>query len=259
MSDKTIGSIYETTDYAQFLGQEKNRKIVDRNKESFAQAFTKFGNLMPILVRKEKNKLRVIEGHHRFLTLKAMGKPIQYILTQSQLQDEDILLALNNTGKHWNGRDFIEYRMKRGEAAAKLFLTEGERIKKVTGRKLTLGSIMSFMLGHCSTTWAKDLQYQIPTETYNRYFHLVPQYEDLLRIHPTFAGTRMSASLFHVFRDPNYNHSFFMNICNSGLAKEAFKFTPQTMNQTLALVITFYNERAKKTHGKIKPLREVEA
>lgn len=132
LSPKQIQMIHETTvatvevgnrvgrttefisDYTKFKQIESNRKV-SPNPE-LLEDIGEFGQLSPVIVKSEGDKLLVLNGQHRLFHLKQLGLPVEvlYISENFKGDDFDAVKSLNVRSRNWSGRDYSEHYIKEG-------------------------------------------------------------------------------------------------------------------------------------------------
>lgn len=122
---RTVGKIYETTDYGMFKPLSQNRgsgnnQGVKKSKVKKIVQLMEAGKfiyeLSPIQVN-QKNQ--IIDGHHRLAAMKELGKPVRFIVIenerfnqQSNTQTSKVefvnnIYNVNGTNPTWTGKDLF--------------------------------------------------------------------------------------------------------------------------------------------------------
>ncbi len=132
LSPKQIQKIHETTvatvevgnrvgrttefisDYTKFKQIESNREV-SPNPE-LLEDIREFGQLSPVVVKREGDKLLILNGQHRLFHLKQLGLPVEvlYISDNFKGDDFDAVKSLNVRSRNWSGRDYSEHYIKEG-------------------------------------------------------------------------------------------------------------------------------------------------
>ena len=104
--------IHVTKDYDKFSFIKENRPIVPAKLKRLEASYKNeyFGELYPIKVNP---KYHILEGQHRYLTVKKMGLPMYYIISH-KLKMEHIGV-LNSTQDRWTAYDCVRYYALQGK------------------------------------------------------------------------------------------------------------------------------------------------
>lgn len=95
--------IYATTDYDLFHKLTGNRPVLPERIRKIISSIEEIGWIpVPIVVNE---KFEIIDGQGRFESLKALGKPIQFIIVEGIGINECTAMNINST--NWNLNDFI--------------------------------------------------------------------------------------------------------------------------------------------------------
>jgi len=87
---KTI-QICNSTDYDSFVFGIDSRRTNDKHVAKLVKSFQDVGWVGdPCLVRKQKGKLEIIDGKHRYLAGKQLGIPIVYVVTDSAIRAPEL-------------------------------------------------------------------------------------------------------------------------------------------------------------------------
>lgn len=98
---KTIGTIYQETDYSVFRKLVQNRELYEGRVGKLMASLTEKTISTPILVNE---KMEIIDGQGRFEARKRLGLPIPYYIVRGLSNDDCI--RLNQYNSKWNDRDF---------------------------------------------------------------------------------------------------------------------------------------------------------
>lgn len=108
-----VGKILRTLDYSLFAFRDENREISISNVKKIKQSLSRknvFGS-SAILVKWEDGpegwKFYIYEGQHRFVALKELNQPIDFIINQN-LEPSDIPL-MNTAGETWILRNHLKH------------------------------------------------------------------------------------------------------------------------------------------------------
>tara|TARA_Y100000592_G_C5423592_1_gene294472 strand:+ start:236 stop:976 length:741 start_codon:yes stop_codon:yes gene_type:complete len=88
---------------------EYNREINKANLKKIKESISKYGQIMPVMIT---NDDVIIDGQHRYIALKELGKDIVYVETSSFSVDD--IDQINNTRRGWNNENRIKSLATRG-------------------------------------------------------------------------------------------------------------------------------------------------
>ena len=66
----------------------------------------------PIIVYEDEDKLRIVDGQHRFTTSKELGFPVYYVICEKL--DLRKIARMNSRSDKWKNRDFLECYIRLG-------------------------------------------------------------------------------------------------------------------------------------------------
>ena len=93
--------IYKTTDYDKFTLLFGNRNVEPSDVKGMIRSMNKVDLPIPIIVKRGKNgNLVVIDGQHRLAAAKELGKPIFYIIIDSDIGLSEVR-TVNQAQKGW--------------------------------------------------------------------------------------------------------------------------------------------------------------
>lgn len=101
--------VYQSTEYKLFTMMAGNRDLNNKKIERIIREIESGNDILdevPILVKEEGKKLRILEGQHRFKIAERLLRPVHYILHQQNMSLFSIAKINSNTEK-WNPNDFI--------------------------------------------------------------------------------------------------------------------------------------------------------
>lgn len=102
--------IYTTFDYSKFNQLSYNREVNNIHVKQLAVDIEKNGLILPLTVDRDFN---IIDGQHRFLACRELGRPIKYHLVET---DVDVALTtLNNVRRSWKLSNWIDYWADKGK------------------------------------------------------------------------------------------------------------------------------------------------
>lgn len=100
-------SVYQSSDYDLFKFIESNRVVKKSHVEKLIQQINDGYEMPPIIV---KENGEILDGQHRFMALKQLGKPVEYIIKENIKQDT--LQKSNTLVSKWSVKDHINFFMK---------------------------------------------------------------------------------------------------------------------------------------------------
>lgn len=143
-----------TTDYSLLKMNKLNRAINKSQVERLTKNIKRIGLQVPIIVNRNNE---VVDGQHRFIALKNLGKPIVYLESRNWTNNEDTM-HINNTSRAWSALVLTQIRAKEGHPEVKKAYALAKRWNKETNNKLTLISAMEMLMyGPASSAIKKRL------------------------------------------------------------------------------------------------------
>lgn len=132
LNPKQIQSINETTvatvevgnrvarttefisDYTRFKLNKSNREV--NPNYALLESIEKFGQLSPLIVKREGNNFLIDDGQHRLFCLKKLGLPVEVLCMPEDFEGDsfDAIQALNACSKNWSDKDYISHYIKEG-------------------------------------------------------------------------------------------------------------------------------------------------
>jgi hypothetical protein len=108
----------KTSDYKLFEMAPENRPLHD--DPVLTASLQKFGffSWCPVIVKRNGAKLRVIVGHHRFMTAERLRIPVWYLVVDGDIPD---IFFLEGTRAKWSPEDYGRARAADSPAIAKVF------------------------------------------------------------------------------------------------------------------------------------------
>ncbi|MFD0896411.1 ParB N-terminal domain-containing protein [Loigolactobacillus binensis] len=97
--NRKIGNIYITSNYGKFKRMEGNRSLT--NFRILTKSIQKNGVLKPIIVNKN---FEILDGQHRYEAAKMSEKPVPYMFSIQNAENE--IIELNSTAKNWTLNDY---------------------------------------------------------------------------------------------------------------------------------------------------------
>lgn len=102
--DKTVGHIFETTDYDIFKRLEGNRADIERRAKKVIKSIKAVGQIKaPIIVNE---RFEIIDGQARVEAFRRLGLPIYYTVIHGIGRDECIAMNINQSS--WTLMDYIQ-------------------------------------------------------------------------------------------------------------------------------------------------------
>lgn len=99
---KEEAKVYSTTNYDLFKFLKGNRLVRPRNLVRITESMKEKQLIIPIIVNE---KMEIIDGQHRYLSSKELGKPVYFII-QEGYKIDDVERA-NRAGSNWDLNDFL--------------------------------------------------------------------------------------------------------------------------------------------------------
>ena len=97
--------IYWTNNYSLFSFVKGNRDISEKKMKKIEESINSGLNLLPHCPIVVSEKMKIIDGQHRFMVCKKMKLPIYYVIAEN-IEIRDIATLNSNTDK-WKQKDFI--------------------------------------------------------------------------------------------------------------------------------------------------------
>lgn len=107
--DKVVNQTYMTMDYDKFKFLDANRYIDRTNLSKLMNSINECQLHIDIIVNEN---FEIIDGQHRFLACKELGKPIYYKIEEGYSMDE--VVRANTAMTTWTKTDFMESFVKSG-------------------------------------------------------------------------------------------------------------------------------------------------
>jgi hypothetical protein len=200
-----------TTNYSIFKFLEGNRKINQLNLRRII-ASMKENPLITILVVNEK--MEIIDGQHRFLALKELNLPINYVVAYGYGVKE--VSILNAIGMNWTRVDYLDTYVSSGNENYIKFKEFKDRFEK-----LTFTICVRLLSGYTSNRndnfngvkgAKKDFEngyFEIKdlVSAY-KYAYMIMDFEQHFK---GFNDLTFCLTLMNIFKHPNYDHERMMN------------------------------------------------
>lgn len=236
--------IKTTSDYSQFQLMEQNRDVSMENRKAknLAKSMQQHGwlNAFPLMAKKRKGKLIVIDGQHRLAIAREYGIPVKYVI-----EDVEVDVAqLNDTSHAWTITDFVNRYAKEGHKEYIDLIEFSERY----GISVNMSSGLL-----CNTSSPGNVLHKVKAGTFritNRPMatSIAECYRGLSVINPAFTKTNALKVLFACFQVPYFNPSRLL----SGAEKKSAEIKSITkMDLFFDLFEELYNYNRKEKH----PLR----
>lgn len=108
--DKIINTVYETTNYDQFVFLDTNREIDKSRLKVVTQSIAEHGYIgSPIEVNE---KMEIIDGQARTMACKDLGVPIPYVVVPGLGVQQ--CMILNRATRNWKDMDYVKSFAKQG-------------------------------------------------------------------------------------------------------------------------------------------------
>lgn len=130
---RIFATVYEEKDYSIFKKLENNRDVSSLRFEKLKASFSEKEILNPIIVNE---KMEIIDGQGRFEALKALNRPIKYVIAQGSTIDD--CQRMNRYNTKWNLSDFVKSYANSGNKNYILLLDAAKEIKSSITRVLCL-------------------------------------------------------------------------------------------------------------------------
>lgn len=106
---KSIGTVYQTSDYTLFKKMKGNRPVSKNN--TLKRELQEMGQLSPIVVN---GRYEVIDGQHRLGTLKELGLPVNFVIAQTT--SPRTVISMNSAQKNWKDADYLAFFVANGNS-----------------------------------------------------------------------------------------------------------------------------------------------
>lgn len=102
------------SDYAKFKHIESNREVSPNY--ALSKDISENGQLSPVIVKKEDEKLLVLDGQHRLFHLKELKLPVEVLYISDDFKGDnfDAVKSLNVCSKNWTNKDYSNHYIKEG-------------------------------------------------------------------------------------------------------------------------------------------------
>jgi hypothetical protein len=101
--------IFQSEDYNQFTFIKGNRPLNQRKIERIISEINSGNDMLkysPIQVKVTDDKLKIIDGQHRFFISKKLARPVHFIIVHEEKSIQDIA-RINSNVEKWKDIDFI--------------------------------------------------------------------------------------------------------------------------------------------------------
>lgn len=102
MKVEEFGIIYKSTDYDLLKNIKTNRMVSPTNYNKLVRSMSEEVLVMPICVNEN---MEIIDGQHRFLAAKELGKPFYFYIQEGYREDQ--MKRANLVSSTWNKNDFL--------------------------------------------------------------------------------------------------------------------------------------------------------
>lgn len=195
--------IFWTDEYDAFKFYDLNRDI-DNNYVSnkIKKSLLEQGWLpqFPMVVDEDFN---IMDGQHRFLAAKELKIKIPVKIAQGFTDEQ--MIAINNATKRWSDKDFIAYKAKKGDVAARKLVTLCNRYN------FTARSAMRVVGIYTRTSLKESI---LNDFDFNRAEKIAQQIIEILEILKE-KGTKSIEALATFTKHPDYDHERFINKLSS--------------------------------------------
>jgi hypothetical protein len=106
--------ILETTSYSWFTYNDEQRPVDVKHVRDLMDSMSAFGFLpsKPVQVYKDRNKLVIIDGHHRYIAAKNLSIPVVYVVEPKA--NGESMSRVNGLQKTWQLKNYLAQYVKRG-------------------------------------------------------------------------------------------------------------------------------------------------
>ncbi len=195
--------IHVTKDYDKFSFLKENRPIVPAKLQRLEACYKQeyFGELFPIKV---SPKLAIMDGQHRFLTVKKMGLPVYYVISR-KLKMEHIGV-INSTQDRWTAYDCVRYYALQGKEHYMVL----EAYMGKWGFSLTTALPMLSTSGGGSATDAVRAGIFKVTQNLNEANKYAQRVHDFKGHFKSYKNRSFVIACLDAFTHPDYNHDRMM-------------------------------------------------
>lgn len=204
-----------TTNYSIFKMLDGNRRVNQLNLRRIIQSMREKPLVTIIYVNE---KMEIIDGQHRFLAMRELGLPINYVLVHGYGIDE--VQVLNAIGMNWTKVDYLETYISKGnenyikfkefrDFFPKLTFTMSVRLLSgfTTEKEVTFDGVRGK---------AKDFEngnfVVSDYATACKHAYMIMDYEPHYK---SFNDLTFCLTLLNIFKHPNYDHERMMKRLNS--------------------------------------------
>ena len=199
-----------TNDYSMFKFLDGNRQINQLNLNRIIASMRE-NPLITILIVNEK--MEIIDGQHRFLALKELGLPVNYVIAYGYGTDE--VSVLNAIGMNWTKTDYLETYVSKGNENYLKFKMFKEKYPKLTftmcvrllsGFNSHRNSNFNGAIGS-SRDFEKGLFVINDLPSAHKYAKMLMHFE---KHYKGFADLTFCLTLLNIFKHENYDHERMM-------------------------------------------------
>jgi len=108
----------KTSDYKLFETSPENRRLHDDPVLTASLVKYGFKKWLPVIVKQNGAKFRIIKGHNRFAAAERLGIPFWYLVVEDEIPD---FFFLEGTREKWTPEDFGRARAQNNPTVAKVF------------------------------------------------------------------------------------------------------------------------------------------
>ena len=235
---RTIGQVFQTSDYSLFSYVDGNRNIKIPHLKRLQYSIQKKQIPVPIII---DNNYNIYDGQHRFEACKNLNLPIYYIIVP-ELGLNDIQ-TLNANMKNWTTDDYCDSYCKLGTHPEYYkYRDYKERFKFGHNETLVLLNGSSKSEHESRGLWQdfRDGNFKVIN-----YAESIEFAKKILMTEPYYDGCRRRSFVFallHCFKQKQYDHKIFMKKLKFQSAK---LFDQTTVQNYLILIEKIYNYKNK--------------
>jgi hypothetical protein len=226
-----------TTQYGKFSFIGGNRKVNSRNLNALRKSMEQEMLMSPIIVNE---KYEIIDGQHRFLVRKEMGKEIPYIIMHGYGLEQ--VHTLNSISKIWGNKEYLEgyaglgnvnyIKFREFQQKHRLSILSALSVLRDTALAGNHVRMYEFRNGNFSLNDAQLQQAEFTMVVINR-------------IHNLYSGAKRRQFIYAIIKlmkNPNFDPALFIN----KLTYQQTKLVDcATVEQSILLIEEIYNYKSR--------------
>ena len=196
-----------TTNYSLFKFLDGNRNVNKLNLNRVINSMKEYPLITIILVNE---RMEIIDGQHRFLALKELGLPINYVIVRGYGIKE--VSVLNAIGMNWTKMDYLETHIKGGNENYIKFKKFREDFPKLTFSVCTrlLSGLNSLKMEILDGVKGKTKDFENGTFEIRDIDTAYENARKIMDFEPHYKGysdLTFCLTLLSIFKHPNYDHA----------------------------------------------------